>query len=110
MTTRVGRLAVAGLGLALTLTACGGNLGGDAGDGSDYPGGAPVTVYVGQDPGGSTAPLAPALADTVSDDLGVAVTVENKPGANGAVAAKELAGKKADGHTLMIYNGSLAYI
>lgn len=110
MTTHVGRLAVAGLGLALTLTACGGNLGGDSGDGSDYPGGDPVTIYVGQDPGGSTDLIARALADTVSDDLGVAVTVENKPGANGAVAAKELAGKKADGHTLMIYNGSLAYI
>jgi tripartite-type tricarboxylate transporter receptor subunit TctC len=110
MTTNVGRLAVAGLGLALTLTACGGNLGGGSGDGSDYPGGDPVTIYVGQDPGGSTDLIARALADTVSDDLGVAVTVENKPGANGAVAAKELAGKKPDGHTLMIYNGSLAYI
>lgn len=110
MTTNVGRLAVAGLGLALTLTACGGNLGGGSDDGSDYPGGNPVTIYVGQDPGGSTDLIARALADTVSDDLGVAVTVENKPGANGAVAAKELAGKKPDGHTLMIYNGSLAYI
>src|SRR5213593_4648312 len=98
MTTNVGRLAVAGLGLALTLTACGGNLGGDSGDGSDDPGGDPVTIYVGQDPGGSTDLIARALADTVSDDLGVAVTVENKPGANGGVAAKELAGKKADGH------------
>ena len=46
----------------------------------------------------------------MSDDLGVAVTVENKPGANGALAAKELAGREADGHTLMVYNGSLAYI
>lgn len=110
MTTNVGRLAVAGLGLALTLTACGGNLGGGSGDGADYPGGDPVTIYVGQDPGGSTDLIARALADTVADDLGVAVTVENKPGANGAVAAKELAGKKPDGHTLMIYNGSLAYI
>jgi tripartite-type tricarboxylate transporter receptor subunit TctC len=36
--------------------------------------------------------------------------VENKPGANGALAAQELAGEEADGHTLMVYNGSLAYI
>ena len=110
MTTYVGRLAVAGLGLALTLTACGSNLGGGSGDGADFPGGDPVTIYVGQDPGGSTDLIARALADTVSDDLGVAVTVENKPGANGALAAKELAGKEPNGHTLMIYNGSLAYI
>jgi tripartite-type tricarboxylate transporter receptor subunit TctC len=110
MTTYVGRLAVAALGLALTLTACGSNLDGGSGDGADFPGGDPVTIYVGQDPGGSTDLIARALADTVSDDLGVAVTVENKPGANGALAAKELAGKEPNGHTLMIYNGSLAYI
>ncbi|GAB1513397.1 Bug family tripartite tricarboxylate transporter substrate binding protein [Actinophytocola sp. KF-1] len=110
MKTSVGRVAVTGVGLALALTACGGNLGGGSGDGSAYPGGDPVTIYVGQDPGGSTDLIARALADTVADDLGVAVTVENKPGANGALAAKELAGRKADGHTLMIYNGSLAYI
>src|SRR6185437_8950293 len=30
--------------------------------------------------------------------------------ANGAVAAKELAGDKADGYNLMVFNGSLAYI
>ena len=110
MKTNVGRVAVTGLGLALALTACGSNLGGGSGDGSEFPGGDPVTIYVGQDPGGSTDLIARALADTVSDDLGVAVTVENKPGANGALAAKELAGKEPDGHTLMVYNGSLAYI
>lgn len=110
MKTNIGRVAVTGLGLALALTACGSNLGGGSGDGSDFPGGDPITIYVGQDPGGSTDLIARALADTVSDDLGVAVTVENKPGANGALAAKELAGRKADGHTLMVYNGSLAYI
>ena len=110
MKTNVGRVAVAGLGLALALTACGSNLGGGSDDGADFPGGDPVTIYVGQDPGGSTDLIARALADTVSDDLGVAVTVENKPGANGALAAKELAGKEANGHTLMVYNGSLAYI
>jgi tripartite-type tricarboxylate transporter receptor subunit TctC len=108
MKTNAGRVAVAGL--AFALTACGSNLGGGSGDGSDFPGGDPVTIYVGQDPGGSTDLIARALADTVSDDLGVAVTVENKPGANGALAAKELAGRKPDGHTIMIFNGSLAFI
>jgi len=99
-----------GIALALSVTACGSNLGGESGDGSDFPGGDPVTIYVGQDPGGSTDLIARALADPASDDLGTAVTVENKPGANGALAAKELAGREPDGHTLMIYNGSLAYI
>ena len=110
MKTNVGRLAVAGLGLALALTACGSNLGGGSGDGSEFPGGDPITIYVGADPGGSTDLIARALAEPVSDDLGVPVTVENKPGANGALAAKELAGREPDGHTLMIFNGSLAFI
>lgn len=99
------------LGLLLPLTACGGNLGsGSNTPVEDFPGGDPISIYVGQDPGGSTDLIARALAKSVSDDLGVAVTVENKPGANGALAAKELGGKKPDGHTLMVYNGSLAYI
>jgi tripartite-type tricarboxylate transporter receptor subunit TctC len=106
------KLVVSGLGLALALavSGCGSNLGGGSGDTADFPGGDPITIYVGADPGGSTDLIARALAEPVSDDLGVAVTVENKPGANGALAAKELAGKNADGHTIMVFNGSLAFI
>jgi tripartite-type tricarboxylate transporter receptor subunit TctC len=106
------KLVVSGLGLALALsvTACGSNLGGGSGDGSEFPGGDAITIYVGADPGGSTDLIARALAEPASEDLGVAVTVENKPGANGALAAKELAGEKPDGHTLMVFNGSLAFI
>jgi tripartite-type tricarboxylate transporter receptor subunit TctC len=101
----------AGLALALSLAACGGNVGGgSAAEGEEFPGGDPITIFVGQDPGGSTDLIARALAEGVSEDLGVPVTVENTPGANGALAAQELAGEEADGHTLMIYNGSLAYI
>jgi tripartite-type tricarboxylate transporter receptor subunit TctC len=105
------KLVVSGLALALSVSACGSNLGGgDSDGGGDFPGGDPITIYVGADPGGSTDLIARALAEPVSDDLGVAVTVENKPGANGALAAKELAGKKPDGHTIMVFNGSLAFI
>jgi tripartite-type tricarboxylate transporter receptor subunit TctC len=101
----------AGLALALSLAACGGNVGGGSdAEGEEFPGGDPITIYVGQDPGGSTDLIARAAAEGLSDDLGVPVTVENKPGANGALAAQELAGEEADGHTLMVYNGSLAYI
>ncbi|GAB6897203.1 Bug family tripartite tricarboxylate transporter substrate binding protein [Kineosporia succinea] len=106
----------AALGLVLSTallaaaTGCGGNLDSGSDDGAQFPGGDPITLYVGQDPGGSTDLIARALAEQVKNDLGVAVTVENKPGANGALAAKELAGKKPDGHTLMIYPGSLAFI
>jgi len=113
MTTnhRARRLAVtsAGLALALSLAACGGNVGGGSSDSAKYPDG-PVTILVGADPGGSTDLIARAAADGLSDELGVAVTVENKPGANGALSLKQLAGEKADGQTLAVFNGSLAYI
>ena len=116
MTRNVGgrRGPAAGLALALavTLTACGGNLGsgGGAGEANAFPGGDPITIYVGADPGGSTDLIARALAEPASDDLGVPVTVENKPGANGTLAARELSAAPPNGHTLMIFNGSLAYI
>jgi tripartite-type tricarboxylate transporter receptor subunit TctC len=101
----------AGLALALSLAACGGNVGGGSdAEGEDFPGGDPITILVGQDPGGSTDLIARAAAEGLSDDLGVPVTVENRPGANGALAAQQLSGEDADGHTLMVYNGSLAYI
>ncbi|TWF81309.1 tripartite-type tricarboxylate transporter receptor subunit TctC [Pseudonocardia hierapolitana] len=102
-----------GLALAVSLTACGGNLdsGGSGNSGAaEFPGGDPVTILVGADPGGSTDLIARALAEPASDDLGVPVVVENRPGANGALAARELATAAPDGHRLMIFNGSLAYI
>jgi tripartite-type tricarboxylate transporter receptor subunit TctC len=100
----------AGLALALSLAACGGNVGGgSSSDSSKFPDG-PITIIVGADPGGSTDLIARAAAKGASDELGVAVTVENKAGANGALAAGELANSDADGQTLGIFNGSLAFI
>ena len=111
-TSRSRRLAAtsAGLALALSLAACGGNVGGGGGgDSAEFPDG-PITILVGADPGGSTDLIARAAADGASEDLGVAVTVENKPGANGALSLQELANENPDGQTLAIFNGSLAYI
>jgi tripartite-type tricarboxylate transporter receptor subunit TctC len=107
------KITLPALGLAglLLLTGCGGNLGsdGDSGSTAAYPERA-VTLLVGQDAGGSTDLIGRALADPASKDLGQPITVQNKPGANGAVAAKELAAAKADGYTVMVFVGSLAYI
>jgi tripartite-type tricarboxylate transporter receptor subunit TctC len=101
----------AGLALALSLTACGGNVGGgsDSGEGTEFPDG-PITVLAGADPGGSTDLIARAAAEGAAEELGVAVSVENKPGANGALALGELANAEPDGKTLAIFNGSTAYI
>jgi tripartite-type tricarboxylate transporter receptor subunit TctC len=96
--------------LLLTLTACGGgNLGSEGTSESDFPDG-PVTLTIGQDPGGSTDLIGRALAEVASDELGVPMPVVNKPGANGALAAEELAGKAADGQNLMVINASLIAI
>ena len=100
---------VAVLALVAVLAGCGGNLGNSADDEASYPDRA-ITLLVGQDAGGSTDLIARALAEQVSDDLGKPVTVVNRPGANGGVAAKELAGAKPDGYTVMMFVGSLAYI
>ena len=111
-TTRGTRFVIAALGLALTLTlsACGGNLGGgEAATAETYPDG-PITMLIGQDPGGSTDLVGRALADRAGADLGAPIAVENRPGANGAIAAQELTGADPDGQTLMVLVGSLAYI
>jgi tripartite-type tricarboxylate transporter receptor subunit TctC len=92
------------------LTGCGGNLGDDGSDAaSSFPERA-VSLLVGQDAGGSTDLIARALADPAGADLKQSITVLNKAGANGALAAKELASAKPDGYTIMIFVGSLAYI
>ncbi|ROP45010.1 Bug family tripartite tricarboxylate transporter substrate binding protein [Pseudokineococcus lusitanus] len=104
--------------LAITLSACGGNVGGSTGGGTGgsgdgdaaaFPDG-PITMLVGQDPGGSTDVIARAIADLASEDLGVPISVENVPGANGAIAARQLAGEDPDGTTIMTFVGTLAYI
>lgn len=111
--TRRTALLGAGAALVLSLAACGGNLGSGDGDGGQsadaFPTG-PITLSVGFDPGGSTDLVARALAPVAGDDLGVAMPVVNIPGANGALAAKELATKAPDGQNLNVINASLVSI
>ncbi|MER7081027.1 Tripartite-type tricarboxylate transporter, receptor component TctC [Saccharopolyspora kobensis] len=92
--------------LSLPLAACGGNL---SSGGAEFPSG-PVTMLVGQAPGGSTDLIGRALADGAADDLGVAMPVVNTPGANGALAANELAGEQPDGQHVLVLNASLTSI
>jgi tripartite-type tricarboxylate transporter receptor subunit TctC len=65
----------------------------------DYPS-RPVRLIVAFTPGGATDITARLIADKMHDTLGQAVAVENKPGANGAVAAQYVAQADADGYTL----------
>src|SRR5690242_9989089 len=104
---------VPGIAIATLLLAagCGGNLDDSGGEqaAAGFPTG-PITMLIGQDPGGSTDLVGRALADPAGKHLGVPMTVQNKPGANGAIAARELASAKPDGQTVMVFVGSLAYI
>ncbi|HSL37193.1 MAG TPA: tripartite tricarboxylate transporter substrate binding protein, partial [Arthrobacter sp.] len=75
----------------LALTACG-NVAAGSTDSAKFPSG-PVNLTVGQAPGGSTDLIARAISEGASKTLGAPVPVVNKPGANGALASKEVAGK-----------------
>jgi tripartite-type tricarboxylate transporter receptor subunit TctC len=105
------RRAVLGATSAMTLlalTACG-NVAGGSTDSSKFPSG-PISVTVGQAAGGSTDLIARAVAEGASKTLGTPMPVVNKPGANGALATKEVAGKPADGQNLLLVTASLVTI
>jgi tripartite-type tricarboxylate transporter receptor subunit TctC len=73
---------------------------------TDYPTG-PVTMLVGYGAGGQTDLVARAAAQVMSRELGQPVNVVNKPGAGGAVAARELSQAAADGYTIMFHSNSV---
>ncbi|MEV4953547.1 Bug family tripartite tricarboxylate transporter substrate binding protein [Paenarthrobacter nitroguajacolicus] len=106
--TRRSILGAASAVTLLALTACG-NVAGNTSDSSKYPSG-PVNLFVGQAAGGSTDLIARALAEGASKTLGQPMPVVNKPGANGALATKEVAGKPADGQELILLTASLITI
>ena len=62
----------------------------------------PIRILVGTPPGGGADFLARGLAPKLTEGLGQAIIVENRPGANGAVASELLAHAAPDGHTLKI--------
>ena len=62
----------------------------------------PLRLLVGFAPGASTDIAARLLAERMKDDLEQPVTVDNKPGAGGRIAAEMLKNAAADGATIMI--------
>ncbi|TDC10647.1 tripartite tricarboxylate transporter substrate binding protein [Nonomuraea longispora] len=98
---------VLGTVAAIALTACGGvKTTSTGGDGGEYPSGN-IEFSVGASPGGSTDLITRALAQGMAKELGVSAPVLNKPGANGALNAKELQSAAPDGYKLAVQNASL---
>ena len=61
-----------------------------------------IKIYVGVAPGGSTNNLTRILAEKLQQNLGQTVIVENRPGANTAIAADAVAKAAPDGYTLLV--------
>jgi len=57
--------------------------------------------------GGLPDTVARIFAQRLQDRLGQTVVVDNKPGANGVVAASTLASSPADGYTFLVTDGSM---
>jgi tripartite-type tricarboxylate transporter receptor subunit TctC len=75
----------------------------------DYPS-RPVRLIVAFTAGGTADQTARLIADKMRSTLGETVAVENKPGANGAVAAQYVAQSDPDGYTLFFTTAGAAAI
>lgn len=72
---------------------------------AEYPD-RPVTVTVGFAAGGTSDVAARILSERLTKSLGVAVIVDNKPGAAGSIAAAATAAAAPDGYRIMLADPS----
>ncbi|MGN6579965.1 MAG: Bug family tripartite tricarboxylate transporter substrate binding protein [Bordetella sp.] len=61
----------------------------------------PLTIIVPTAPGGGNDAMSRILAKRMGQELGQSIVVENKPGANGAIACGYVARSKPDGYTIL---------
>ncbi len=67
----------------------------------------PIKFIVPYAAGGLPDTVARIFAQRLTDRLGQSVVIDNKPGANGVVAAQALATSPADGYTFLVTDGSM---
>ena len=68
----------------------------------------PIQLLLGFPPGGPNDLVARAMALRLSDQLKQQVVVENRPGANGNIAARAVARANPDGYTFLYNSSALA--
>ena len=90
------RLLAIGLTIALAIVAADENA-----FAQSYPS-KPIRMVVGFPPGGGTDVVARLIAPRLSENLGQAVVIDNRPGATGTVAAGMVAKSPPDGYTIMM--------
>src|SRR5438046_317837 len=85
--------------LALALLVCAGSAL------SQYPS-KPIRFIVGFPPGGSADPTTRIIGAALAQQLGQPVVVENRPGADSAIAAEMMTRQPPDGYTIMFASTS----
>src|SRR5215210_4690371 len=68
----------------------------------------PVKVVVGFAAGSGPDVLARTVAQQLAADLGQQFYVENRTGANGTIATKQVVQSEPDGHTLLFSSSSIS--
>ena len=76
------------------------------GDVAGYPA-KPVRFVVGFPPGGGNDTIARMVGQKLSERLGQAIVIDNRPGAGGIVAGELTARAPADGYTILMMSSSL---
>jgi putative tricarboxylic transport membrane protein len=99
MKTCLGAVLWAGLGLAGAPAAQA------QGSMPDYPN-KPITIVVPFGPGSGTDVITRFIAQPLGAALNQTIVIENKPGANGAIAAASVARATPDGYTLLMSTNS----
>jgi tripartite-type tricarboxylate transporter receptor subunit TctC len=75
----------------------------------DYPS-RPIRVVIPYAAGGGTDLLMRILQEPLRESLGQPIIVENKSGAAGAIAAREVAHSAPDGYSLLVANNGIAVV
>jgi tripartite-type tricarboxylate transporter receptor subunit TctC len=66
----------------------------------------PIRIVVPFGPGSATDNISRMLAERAAKTLGTTFVVDNKPGANGLIAAREVVGAPKDGYTIIVSSNS----